>query len=51
MLDPHLQQELGGTLETYSIGSAHSAKTQAICKFGKMLLRHEHGLVPMILCE
>jgi hypothetical protein len=34
----HLQQDLGGTLATYSIGVAHPAATQAICQLGKMLL-------------
>jgi hypothetical protein len=28
---PHLQQELGRTLASYSIGPSHSVTTQAIC--------------------
>jgi hypothetical protein len=40
-LHTHLQQEMGITLVSYSIGYAHSATTQAIYKFGKMILRHE----------
>jgi hypothetical protein len=31
----HIQQELSQTLATHSTCSAHSATTQAICKFGK----------------
>jgi hypothetical protein len=49
-LHPHLQQELGGTLATYSRGFAHFVTTQDICKFGKMLLRYGQGLVPRLHC-
>jgi hypothetical protein len=35
---PHLQRDLGTTLASYSIGFAHYVATQAICKFGKILL-------------
>ena len=44
---PHLQQELGRTLVE---GFVHSTATQAIFKFGKMLLRREHGPVPRLHC-
>jgi hypothetical protein len=49
-LHPHIQQDLGGTLTTYSRGSTHSVATQDIFQLGKMLLRHGQGPIPRLHC-
>jgi hypothetical protein len=43
-------KDLGRTLATYSIGSPHSTTTQAIRKFGKILLQHGQGVIRRIHC-
>jgi hypothetical protein len=45
---PHLQQDLGRALASYSTGSTHPATTQAIFQLGKMILPHGHGTLPKL---
>jgi hypothetical protein len=44
----YLQQYLGRTLPTYSVGFAHPTIAQDIRQLGKMLLRHGQGPLPTI---
>jgi hypothetical protein len=37
---PHLQQDLGRTMATYSTSSSHPATTLDIFQLGKIILRH-----------
>jgi hypothetical protein len=43
-------RNLGGAHATYSTGFEHSAKAQAICQLGKMILWHEQGPILGIHC-